>query len=294
MLVCSVYRLPSAADRVHENSPIGGFKGRGARQVRRVSEGRRKANRRNRPAPAGVVQTVRFLTLNIHKGRGRGMRLLPLDSLAHGVSAMKPDILLCQEVFHCNRDAQITQSTRLADALGYHLSYAPNARYQRGHHGNATLSRHPIAEDSHVDISTNGLEKRGLLYTRMMIDGVQVHVFNTHLGLNRWQRDRQIDRIAAVIRQVVVHDDPVVLAGDFNDWTGRLDDRIRESCGLESALDHLDAAERRSFPSLFPIFALDRIYYRGLSLLSARVLTGTPFNRLSDHLPVEATFRSRP
>jgi endonuclease/exonuclease/phosphatase family metal-dependent hydrolase len=46
----------------------------------------------------------------------------------------------------------------------------------------------------------------------------------------------------------------------------------------------------RTFPSLMPVFRLDRIYARGLDVADVRVHYAFPSGRLSDHAALAATF----
>ena len=43
-----------------------------------------------------------------------------------------------------------------------------------------------------------------------------------------------------------------------------------------------------TFPSLMPVFALDRFYLRGLACRSTLVPRGMTWARMSDHLPLVA------
>ena len=45
---------------------------------------------------------------------------------------------------------------------------------------------------------------------------------------------------------------------------------------------------RATFPSLAPVFALDRFYLRGLDCRSTMVPRGLTWARMSDHLPLVA------
>ncbi|MBU3736960.1 MAG: EEP domain-containing protein, partial [Methylobacterium sp.] len=45
----------------------------------------------------------------------------------------------------------------------------------------------------------------------------------------------------------------------------------------------------RSFPSVLPLFRLDRIYTRGFRVLHAEVHGGAAFARVSDHAALSAT-----
>jgi endonuclease/exonuclease/phosphatase family metal-dependent hydrolase len=100
-------------------------------------------------------------------------------------------------------------------------------------------------------------------------------------------RLRQAQRLAEFIEREVPRDAPLVVAGDFNDWNERLDVPML-SFGLKRALPPGDARSRSTFPSLMPVFALDRFYLRGLRCRSTMVPRGTHWARMSDHLPLVA------
>jgi endonuclease/exonuclease/phosphatase family metal-dependent hydrolase len=78
------------------------------------------------------------------------------------------------------------------------------------------------------------------------------------------------------------------VAGDFNDWGEKLDAPMFE-LGLQRAQSPQGrAAHRMTFPSRVPVFAMDRIYTRGLACRSTAVPRGTAWARMSDHLPLLA------
>ena len=236
---------------------------------------------------------MRVLTWNIRKCKGGYRGAVHPESLAESLAARHPDLVLCQEVFHDALDSGHAQSEMIAGGLDMARVYGPNAIYSRGHHGNATMTPHEILDSSNHDLSTNPIERRGVLHAEVAVNGRSVHVFNTHLGLNRGQRRKQVERIAAFIAETCRLDEAVILAGDFNDWTGRLDPYVRALTGFESAILDMKRNHRRSWPSPRPVFALDRIYYRGLELEDVHIHRDPPWDKLSDHLPMEATFRFR-
>ena len=231
---------------------------------------------------------MRLLSYNIRKGKGGWRSPRPADKLSSALQERAPDVVMLQEVFHDARADGPQQACDLASELEFASAYGANARYSRGHHGNATLARFEIIDSLNHDLSTNPIERRGVLWVRARIGDREIDLYNTHLGLNRRQRQKQIDRIADVVEQHTNGNRPYILAGDFNDWTGRLDLRIRDRLGVESSLVRLDRKSRASFPNLAPILALDRIYWHGLDIRSMSVLRGEPWRRLSDHLPLEA------
>jgi endonuclease/exonuclease/phosphatase family metal-dependent hydrolase len=116
--------------------------------------------------------------------------------------------------------------------------------------------------------------------------GERVHVVVAHFGLVHASRVRQVQRLARYIDAAVPPDEPLLVAGDFNDWGEKLDGPMRE-IGLERA----SAApgrrgERLTFPALVPVFALDRVYLRALACRSTQVPRGVAWARMSDHLPL--------
>jgi endonuclease/exonuclease/phosphatase family metal-dependent hydrolase len=237
------------------------------------------------PAP---TPPLRVLSWNIRKGLGPHARRSTFADLEAVLGTQPVDLLLLQEVDHHWTDPQGHQSQRLASFLGLHAAYEPNKQRRGGHHGNATFSRHALQQIENIDLSVNRIERRGVLHVRLEVGTRALHVFNTHLGLTGRQRRGQVERIAAEIEARCPPEDAVLLAGDFNDFTGRLDRRVRLRCGLENALAGATGVRRRSWPSGRPLFALDRLYLRGLRLVKGRVLRGRPWSLLSDHLPLRA------
>ena len=253
-------------------------------------------------APAGHAsrnssQVLRVATYNIHKGvRGVGPRKrLEIHNLGLGIEALDADLVCLQEVrlFH-QRDSRQFQRTLLgwpdegqADYLapdGYEVAYRTNAVTRHGEHGNALLSRWPIGDVGHHDVSDHRFEQRGLLHVPVWWQGVEVHAVVAHLGLIHASRVRQVERLAAFIATEVPAGAPLVVAGDFNDWGEKLDAPMR-SIGLLRAQAGAPRAQR-TFPSAVPLFAMDRVYTRGLACVSATVPRNSGWSRMSDHLPL--------
>lgn len=199
------------------------------------------------------------------------------------------DIVMCQEVFHCTQ-GRGSQSDLLADALKLHSYYGGNKFHARGHHGNTTFSRLPAEHSSNHDISTNRIERRGMLYVRLALDGAPLHVINVHLGLNRYQRRAQVSRVAELIAERTRPGEPVLLGGDFNDWNLELDRVIIAELRLHNAFADLtqDPTSLRTWHAKRPLFNLDRIYVRNLRATRASRLDGGNWQELSDHLPLMA------
>lgn len=228
----------------------------------------------------------RLATYNIRKGKGAsGKEDGSLDDLGAAMASHKPDVMLCQEVYHAH-DNGPDQSAVLSGSLGLRAFYEANRHRRRGHHGNATFSRFPVDAMQNHDITTNPIEKRGVLYTRTVVQGRVVHVFNVHLGLNQPQRLRQIRKIGHIIASTCAPDDPVLLAGDFNDWTRRIDREVVTKLGLVNAFAHVKGPDALTWHARRPVFNLDRVYLRHLRAERTQRLSGMPWTDLSDHFPL--------
>ena len=250
-------------------------------------------------APLTGVGTLRVATYNIHKGvRGIGPRKrLEIHNLGLAIEALDADLVFLQEVrlFH-TREAQRFERTsfgwpaqgqaRFLAPEGYEVAYRTNAVTRFGEHGNALLSRWPMGDVGHHDVSDHRFEQRGMLHVPTQWNGVTVHAVVVHFGLVHSSRVRQVQRLADFIAQTVPPHEMLVVAGDFNDWGEKLDDPMR-GLGLTRA-EQPHGGRRMTFPSLMPVFALDRFYLRGLACRSTLVPRGMTWARMSDHLPLVA------
>jgi len=240
------------------------------------------------------MTTVRVATYNIHKGvQGLGLaRRLEIHNLVHAVEQFDADIVCLQEVRRHNRKMErlFTRWPELDQAgylspEGYESVYRTNAVTRHGEHGNALLSRWPVMASGHSDVSDHRFEQRGLLHAELLVEGQALHVIVVHLGLIHASRERQVHRLGQFIEQEVPPDAPLVVAGDFNDWGAQL---LRPMGKMN--LHTFEGIRLATFPSRLPLLHLDRIYVRGLRLVSAHVPHGRAWSRMSDHLPLIAEF----
>jgi len=233
---------------------------------------------------------VKILTYNLHKGRS-ALRRDVLVQIAGALAERAPDVLACQEVFHGTRDSR-HQCEVLAEALDHAHVFGPNAFYRKGCHGNATFTGLPIANHTNIDVSQSALEKRGILHATIRNDETAIETMNVHFSLTRRQRARQWRRLLESLPADLTI--PTIVCGDFNDWSGDLDRVARRSGTFHNALWNLPLPARQSFPARRPLLALDRVYLRGFRVVSAEVLRGQPWSRLSDHLPIEVVVERLP
>jgi endonuclease/exonuclease/phosphatase family metal-dependent hydrolase len=232
---------------------------------------------------------VKVVTYNLHKGLGRARNSI-LAAAIRALADRQPDLVLCQEVFHGAREA-IAQCTQISEMLGLAHAFGPNVFRRVGCHGNATFSRLPAARFVNVDITQSMLERRGMLRTWFQGETGPFEALNVHFSLTGRQRRRQWERLLEALPEDP--DVPMLAAGDFNDWAGTLDRFARRLPGMRNVLWELPARQRRSFPARRPMLSLDRIYVRGFAVREVRVLHGSPWDQLSDHLPVEAVLEPK-
>ena len=308
------------------------------------------------PSHSVLEGVLRVATYNIHKGvRGLGLgKRLEIHNLGLGIEALDADLVFLQEVrlFH-RRDAARFDHTWFgwpeqgqADFLapeGFSVAYRSNAVTRHGEHGNALLSRWPIGDCGHFDVSDHRFEQRGLLHVPVQWEDTTLHAIVAHLGLIHASRLRQVQLLQRFIDKHVPAGANVIVAGDFNDWSEKLDPAMA-AMGLHRARRRGDAPsagdtqsddapgadtsradrpdprhararrttaqsaaalargriaglagisqplDKPTFPSRVPVFALDRIYTRGLICRATYVPRGLAWTRMSDHLPLVAEF----
>jgi endonuclease/exonuclease/phosphatase family metal-dependent hydrolase len=237
-----------------------------------------------------TVPRLKVATYNIHKGvRGAGpAKRLEIHALREGVQRLNADLVCLQEVrAHHQGDARRFHrhwpSRPQADYLapdGYEVAYRSNAYTKGGEHGNALLSRFPVLEVAHHDVSDHRLEQRGLLHASIEWAGEPLHVLVLHLGLFHGSRVRQVEALGRYLAASVPERSRLLVAGDFNDWREQLDPAMQR-LGLARS-----SGGSRTFPARAPLFALDRVYLRGLRAVGAEVPRGVLWARMSDHLPL--------
>lgn len=242
------------------------------------------------------AQALRVVSWNIHKGvRGLGpSRSLQIHNIAYALQSMNADLICLQEVRAQNRlEAQRFAhwpQAQQADYLapeGYHAIYRSNAVTKHGEHGNALLSRWPVLDVRHEDMSDHRFEQRGLLHAQVDAPRGRVHVLVLHLGLMGSSRVRQLAQTRDYLTRHVPENEALVIAGDFN--CVRL--------ARNWALDALDCALQQSapatFPSRLPLRQLDHIFARGLAPQSLYAPKGKAWLQMSDHLPLVAELQWR-
>lgn len=241
------------------------------------------------------VNSLQVMTLNVHKGFNVFNRRHILPELRDAVTTHSADLVFLQEVIGEHRQhavrvhdwPSVSQYEYLADTLWPDFAYGRNAVYPQGDHGNALLSRYPIVQYANKDISIPDTEKRGLLHCQLGVPGHEgVHAICVHLGLRQKHRFEQLNGLCQLL-DTLPEDEPVIVAGDFNDWR-RQADRVLAACGLCEAFVQHQGHPAKTFPARWPLLRLDRIYVRNVSVRNPQALHRKPWSHLSDHVPLIA------
>ena len=245
--------------------------------------------------------SIKVLTYNIHKGFSTGNRRFILHDIKESLRLVDADVLLLQEI-HGDRVISNNrfddwpnnrQFEFLADQVWPHHAYGKNAIYKSGHHGNAILSKYPFIIWENIDVSFMRSASRSLLHGVIQLPGIEqkIHIICVHLGLFGRERASQLSTLAKRINSHVSSDEPLVIAGDFNDWRGLAERYLHQDLGVKEVFKSTRGSYARTFPAVLPLLSMDRIYYRGLDAVHCQRLHDQPWDRLSDHTPLLAEFK---
>ncbi|HVL76711.1 MAG TPA: endonuclease/exonuclease/phosphatase family protein [Noviherbaspirillum sp.] len=229
-------------------------------------------------APQRAPWPLTVATYNIHAAVGRDGRYAP-DRIIDVLHELQADIVALQEVplggTQCDNVL-----TMLTEATGYESAEGPACDTVERRYGNAVLSRFPILSVRAIDLSFGSREPRGALDADVDCGGDLLRVVATHLGLRPAERRHQIRRLLDVFD---TDEMPVILMGDINEW-------FVWGKSLRMLVSHFQAVPApATFPSGWPVFALDRIWIRPRHRLVHVEVHATPLAQVaSDHLPLIA------
>jgi endonuclease/exonuclease/phosphatase family metal-dependent hydrolase len=231
------------------------------------------------------MSLVSVLSYNIHECVGSDRRRDPAR-IAQVIKESGAQIVGLQEVHSdASGEEQLHQMNYLAALTGLQAVAGPAVERRNGHYGNVLLTSCKILALHKLDLSYLAREPRGAIDADLEINGEAVRVIVTHLGLLPTERRFQVRKLLTALAEQRTR--VVMLLSDFNEWlpTGRSLRWIHTHLGKTALV--------RTFPSRFPIFALDRIWVSPPAALAELCCIRTPLSRLaSDHLPLKATIRT--
>jgi endonuclease/exonuclease/phosphatase family metal-dependent hydrolase len=241
---------------------------------------------------------VRILTYNVHRCVGTDRRL-DVARVAEVIAAQAPDIVALQELdVGRARTGGVDQAHRLAQRLGMAFHFNAAFRVEEELYGDAILTTLPERLVKAGPIPTHPrfsrLEPRGALWIAVSVAGGELQVINTHLGLvPREQRGQAAalagdDWLGGAAR-------PLILVGDMNATARAGAYRIFASRLLESRRAARLSRLAPTFPSTFPVLAIDHVFVSEGVVVEAVRTPLDPLSRLaSDHLPLVVDFSLSP
>ena len=222
---------------------------------------------------------------NVHKGVGLDRRFDPARTISV-IREMNADVVALQEASgRSGERVSLLDLARLENECGLVPAPISGPYGQHGWHGNMILLRQGTVTSAH-QLSLPGVEPRGAVVIDLTLTAGPLRIIAAHLGLLRHSRARQVEMLLAVAE--ASDDRPTLLMGDLNEW--RLG-RRSSLTGLAPDFGPLHAT-LPSFPSRFPVFALDRVLGKPHDLICGVELHDTALARVaSDHLPIKASVR---
>ena len=242
---------------------------------------------------------TKILTYNVHRCLGTDGKLSPAR-IAAVIDSCDPDIVALQELdVRRVRSGGIDQAHEIARELDMrHVHFHPALRVLEEEYGDAILTAHPsklVRAGTLPEMATwHPNEPRGALWAAVEVDGVELQVINTHLGLRRAERLAQVDALLGP--QWLGSPEcrnPVIFLGDFNS-VPRSEAYRKVARKFRDARKGAARGLQATYPSRYPFLALDHVFFGGaIEILRAECIR-TPLSRIaSDHLPVLVEFQLR-
>ena len=238
----------------------------------------------------------RILTYNVHRCVGVDGRL-DVARVASVIARLEPDIVALQELdVGRARTGGVDQAHEIAKRLEMAVHFHAALRVEEELYGDAILTTYPeklihagrLPGYSRIQ----ALEPRGSLWICVDMDGRQVQVINTHLGLV--PREQQIQAAWIAGPRWLGHPKckgPTILLGDFN--------ATAASVVYRTLTAKLEPARRLSpkksptstFPSRLPVLRIDHLFVNSDIRVSDVFAPYDPLTRVaSDHLPLVMDF----
>ena len=228
-------------------------------------------------SPSSRADCFRVASYNVHGCVGSDGKE-DAARIAAVIRELDCDTIGLQEVHQLER---INETLKMQIITGI-----PHTWHDR-HVGNALLTRRKVLAVRHHDFGLAGCEPRTAIDADLEIAGEKLRVIVTHLGLPPAERRYQVKKLLFLIKQTPLQERVVVL-GDINEWLP-----LGRPLRWMHALLGRSPAER-SFPSRWPLFALDRVWVRPRhALLAFGAHRSALAAKASDHLPVNAVISCR-
>jgi endonuclease/exonuclease/phosphatase family metal-dependent hydrolase len=250
--------------------------------------------------PAGSPKALRIMTYNVHSCIGMDGKLSP-ERIARVISRYAPDIIALQEldVGRLRTDC-VDQAHLISSYLEMTMQFHAPLHIEEERYGNAILTHFPMRLVKAGLLpglpGKPDLEPRGALWVAVNINGCELQVMNTHLGLQQRERKRQAEALLG--KQWLQHPEcrgPVVLCGDFNAMPSSAVCKKLHSRLVDAQIELKSHRPRSTFFGRFPTARIDHIFVDPAIRVTDIEVPSTELVRVaSDHLPLIAEISLSP
>lgn len=239
----------------------------------------------------------RILTYNVHRCVGAD-RKLDVGRVAEVIARLSPDIVALQELdVGRARTGGVDQAHEIAQRLKMAFRFHPALKVEEELYGDAILTALPERLiqtgplPGHPAIPR--LEPRGALWAAIEVEGHEVQVINTHLGLV--PKEQQIQAAWLAGQSWLGHPlrtGPTILLGDFNATATSLVYRTLTAKLAPARRLSPVKISTSTFPSALPVLRIDHIFVSPEIIVEHVFAPFEPLTRAaSDHLPLVMDFR---
>jgi endonuclease/exonuclease/phosphatase family metal-dependent hydrolase len=243
----------------------------------------------------------RILTYNVHRCVGAD-RKLDVGRVADVIATFEPDIVALQELdVGRARTGMVDQAHEIARRLEMAFHFHPAMAVEEELYGDAILTHFPERLVQAAPLPLYGplggmLEPRGACWIAVDVEGTEVQIINTHLGLVPREQQEQAKALAGPAwLEHPLCQGPTILLGDFNataisvvhrTLSRRLRDARLVTTGRRSATS--------TFPSRMPALRIDHAFVSEHIKVTDVTAPFNPQTRVaSDHLPLLIDFEVR-
>ncbi|WP_247218365.1 endonuclease/exonuclease/phosphatase family protein [Shinella oryzae] len=241
-------------------------------------------NRRgHRPPESNRPGDTVIASYNVHKCIGVDRRFDP-ERTASVIAEIDADVIAVQEADKRfgERSGLLNLEALERDCGLVAVPITSLSSSGHGWHGNMIMMRKGVVGGVR-QLKLPGVEPRGALVVTLDLPRGKLRLVAAHFGLLKRSREQQAMAILASVAEEEAM--PTLLVGDLNEWrVGRRSSLAR----LQPTFDPASGAVP-SFPSRFPVLALDRALGHPHDLVTSVEVHDTPLARIaSDHLPIKA------
>lgn len=220
---------------------------------------------------------LRVVSYNIHFGMNPLIKP-NISKISKFLSTIDADIICLQEVDKFSiRSLFENQPKLLSESLSMNMVYKKTGNILLGETGNLILSKFPIISVEHIELPSLKYPRSTLKITIDTPYGI-IKVINTHLGLSKVIREKQIN----ILNKIISNDNlPTIVTGDFNTSDpsefDHLFSQLKDSATITQK-DHIQTFVNSKYNSRIDYILMPKDFYI--------TFYDVPKIMLSDHYPV--------